>query len=205
MNKLPLYAALSAIIFSVCLLLLNAGAYQEIYTTILNHIIPLWEHPLSRIALFLTDLGGTMAAMIFLGFLTIVLVVEGRFKEAVIIASASLLTALITFFAKEIIALPRPLEQFRITDGSRFPSGHASASMIMALSFIYISYSYTKSRLLRIPLVFIALLFTAIVGATRIFMNVHQPLDIIAGYAVALFSMTIVLILSPRLRDVMKL
>lgn len=199
MKQFSLYALLSVALFFVSLLLLDVSAFREVYEIIQYIVVPLWEHPYSGFSLLLTDLGSLSSAIIFFLILTTALILEGHWKRALVVAGIGILTALFTFLAKEIIALPRPIEQLRIVSGSRFPSGHAAAAMAMTLSLIYVIYEYTRSLWLRIPVVLIALSFAGMIGATRVFMNVHRPLDIIAGFAIALFSFSIILILARRL------
>ncbi|MEX2405242.1 MAG: phosphatase PAP2 family protein [Candidatus Paceibacterota bacterium] len=201
MKELKYYILPSAALIFLCFLLLDVNTFKALQLSIQNTFIPLWDHQLSSLSLVLTDLGSLSSALIFFVFITVALTIEGRWKEAAVIATTGILTAFLTLVLKEIMFIPRPEEQLRVVDGSRFPSGHASASMAMALSFIYLTVVYTRSIFLRAPLIFIALAFAAVVGTTRLFINVHQPLDIIAGFAIALLSMSFALILSRRLRE----
>lgn len=200
MKELKYYILPSAILILLCFFLLDVSAFKALQLSVQNTFISLWDHPLSSLSLILTDLGSLSSALIFFTFITVGLTVEGYWEEAAVIASVGILTALLTLILKEIMFIPRPEEQLRIVDGSRFPSGHASSSMAMALSFIYLTVVYTRSVFLRTPLIFIALVFAAVVGTTRLFINVHHPLDVIAGFAVALLSMGVALMLSRRLR-----
>ncbi|MDQ2934350.1 MAG: phosphatase PAP2 family protein [Chloroflexota bacterium] len=64
-----------------------------------------------------------------------------------------------------------------------FPSGHAVGSMALALATIVVTWERPRWR---VPVVAAALLFTVGVGLSRVYLDLHHPADVLAGWCVAL-------------------
>lgn len=69
---------------------------------------------------------------------------------------------------------------------SSFPSGHAVASMILFGTLIFILPSLIKQHSLRLQLQVILGLLILFIGISRVYLGVHFPSDILAGYALSL-------------------
>lgn len=80
---------------------------------------------------------------------------------------------------------PRPnlVEHHSIVYTASFPSGHSmlSASIYLTLAGL-LAHLQTRRRL-KIYLISSALLLTALVGISRVYLGVHWPTDVIAGWA----------------------
>jgi membrane-associated phospholipid phosphatase len=83
------------------------------------------------------------------------------------------------FFQRERPALwESPLPETNFS----FPSGHAMVSMAVAVAFIELAWR-TKWRW---PVVALGLGSTLIVGVSRLYLGVHYPSDVLAGWSAAL-------------------
>jgi undecaprenyl-diphosphatase len=110
---------------------------------------------------------------------------HGAVRQGAVLAAWSLLIAfLISQVVKRRAVRTRPdtvregRSFARVPDRFSFPSGHATASMAIALSYAMVLPT------LAIPLIVLALL----IGASRVRLAVHFPGDVIAGEAIALFT-----------------
>lgn len=65
-----------------------------------------------------------------------------------------------------------------------FPSGHAMASMIIYVTLVYILAELNPPSPLKRLAVAVAVGIIALVGLSRLYLGVHYPTDILAGYAV---------------------
>lgn len=107
---------------------------------------------------------------------------EGLFAGISIFGSLSLNVA-----AKHTFARVRPdLWQSIAPETSySFPSGHAMGSMTLALVVVLLCW-YPRSRGgWRWPAAIIAALFVLMVGLSRVYLGVHYPSDILAGWTAA--------------------
>ena len=65
-----------------------------------------------------------------------------------------------------------------------FPSGHAMNSAVAYLTLGALLAGAEKSRGLRIYLMSVAIVLTLLIGASRVYLGVHWPSDVIAGWCV---------------------
>ncbi|MFL6306126.1 MAG: phosphatase PAP2 family protein [Candidatus Sulfotelmatobacter sp.] len=63
-----------------------------------------------------------------------------------------------------------------------FPSGHAAMSAITYLTLAALLARTTPSRRLRLYFVTIGIMLTLLVGVSRVYLGVHYPTDVLAGW-----------------------
>jgi undecaprenyl-diphosphatase len=94
--------------------------------------------------------------------------------------------ALLNQLLKILFARSRPLHAHAFADanGYSFPSGHASASMLVYGLGAYLIVRHVP-RPWHVPVAGAALLLIVFVGASRVLLQVHFASDVLAGWAVA--------------------
>ncbi|MEP6908092.1 MAG: phosphatase PAP2 family protein [Pseudoxanthomonas sp.] len=112
--------------------------------------------------------------------LVIVLLMLRHWREASFTATAFLGSALLNLGAKQFFQRHRPTlwESISPEDTFSFPSGHAMGSMTLAMTVILLAW---PSRW-RWPALVLASAFTVLVGYSRVYLGVHFPSDILAGW-----------------------
>lgn len=83
---------------------------------------------------------------------------------------------------------PRPELALRLTEvnSTSFPSGHAMDSAVIYLTLAALLARLVKERALKLYFLGLALLLTVVVGFTRIYLGVHYPSDVLAGWIAGL-------------------
>ena len=116
--------------------------------------------------------------------LVAVLVAKRRVREGLFAAFAIVGSALLNLAAKPVFARERPSlwESIAPEDNYSFPSGHAMGSMTLACVLVLLCW---RTRW-RWPVVVAAGAFVVMVGLSRIYLGVHYPSDILAGWAAAI-------------------
>lgn len=139
-----------------------------------------------------TELGGLAAVPIFAVICAGLLWWRGRRRDAALLAAAVIGSALLNTALKAVFQRARPdfWEHLVVEDSFSFPSGHAMASMSFAAALIVIAW---RTRW-RWPAVVAGLLYVAVVGLSRVYLGVHFPSDILAGWCVAIVWVTIVVV-----------
>jgi len=98
-----------------------------------------------------------------------------------------------SFILKHLLKVPRPEHMLVIEDGYRFPSGHATmAAVVMSLG-IYYAHKHIQSRPLRLMLYVCAVGWYLLISYSRLYLNVHYPIDVIAGGAIGIIATIIAL------------
>jgi undecaprenyl-diphosphatase len=132
----------------------------------------------------LTALGG--AAVLTLIVLTVIafLVLQKKWGSAVLVLCASAGGAILSNVLKSFFQRPRPsvVPHLAEVTSMSFPSGHSMLSAVIYLTLGALLARTTKDRKVKAFFLFTALFITVMVGATRVYLGVHYPTDVLAGW-----------------------
>lgn len=134
----------------------------------------------------ITEIGGatglTLITLVIAGFL----LVARKFATAGFVLASIAGGAILSTALKAAFLRPRPIIVPHLVrvDTASFPSGHAMNSAIVFLTLGALLTRTQKSRAVRVYLVAVAILLTLLVGFSRVYLGVHWPSDVIAGWIV---------------------
>jgi undecaprenyl-diphosphatase len=134
-------------------------------------------------AVFLVTLGGLVVWR---------LLVAGRRREAAFLAVSAIGAEVIDQLLKLWFHRTRPQAFFGASpDNYSFPSGHALVSFCfyLVLAEIFIEEEWPRGR--RFGARAVAVLLTGCIGLSRVYLGVHYPTDVLAGYAAAIVWMAV--------------
>ena len=129
--------------------------------------------------------------------IVLVLALRRKMREGLFAGFAIIGSALLNLGAKQMFARQRPSlwESIAPESSFSFPSGHAMGSMTLACVLVLLAWP-TRWRC---PLLVTMSVFVALVGFSRIYLGVHYPSDILAGWSAALtWSIAIYLLVFPH-------
>jgi len=142
---------------------------------------PAWlEHSLSDI----TALGGFAVLTLLISMIGIYLVVVRKWGTAVLLAASVGSGTLLSETLKMGFNRTRPdlVAHLVDTQSASFPSGHAMLSAITYLTIGVLLARVSKGRTAKGVILTFAILITALIGASRIYLGVHWPSDVLAGW-----------------------
>ena len=159
----------------------DLGAGPEHWT----YAHPLATHFLLFVQVAFTTLPMTVYTVITAG----VLVWRKHVRAAVWTVGVMLSASLSTYVLKGFLQRKRPVWPDPVTTLSSFsfPSGHATGAAAAAGVVIVLAGLFVRRRRLRRTLTAVALGLALLVGLDRVFLGVHNPSDVVAGYAVGAF------------------
>lgn len=129
---------------------------------------------------FATQLGGFEFVLIFMAFLMIGLIRYRLHKAAGLLALGVGGAALINQILKSTFERTRPdlWEQIVVETSYSFPSGHAMVSLALAASLVALVW---RTRW-RPAAIVTATIYVVIIGLSRLYLGVHYPSDVLAGW-----------------------
>jgi undecaprenyl-diphosphatase len=140
-------------------------------------------------ALFdLTALGGPIVLGLVVLAVAGFLVLQARYHSALAILLTAASGEVLNSAMKSLFMRPRPdvVPHVRIVYETSFPSGHAMNSAIIYLTLGAMLMRITDRRRTKLYCLTLAVLATVLVGTSRVYLGVHYPTDVIAGWAVGL-------------------
>lgn len=161
---------------------------------------PAWLHESAR---DITALGGfTVLTLVTIGA-TLALLAAGRRRQALVFAATVILAQLASGVLKSLNGRPRPalVPHLDAVMSSSFPSGHAMMSPAVYFTLIAILAAGSFGRSLRFLMIASAVLLVIAIGVSRVYLGVHWPTDVLAGWtlgsAIALAAWRVLALLRP--------
>ena len=146
---------------------------------------PIGPHFVQELMRDCTALGGVA----FLYFLTVAvtgyLFLAGRRRNAVTLLIVVVAGQLLSTGFKHLVDRPRPdlVPHGSFVSSASFPSGHSMMSAVVYLT-LAVMVARLQTRLsLKIYVMALASFVTVLVGVSRVYLGVHWPTDVLAGWA----------------------
>jgi undecaprenyl-diphosphatase len=146
---------------------------------------PLGPRWLEEFARDVTALGspGVLALLVLV---TIVfLLLAGRYRTSLFLLAATTSGAIASALLKQSFARPRPdlVPHEVYVSTASFPSGHAMISAVVYLTLGALVARLVPRRRLKLYVLSVAALLTGLIGMSRVYLGVHWPSDVLAGWA----------------------
>lgn len=132
-----------------------------------------------------TALGGGGVLLLLTASVVIYLIILRKYRAALLIALAVIGGALLSQLLKNSIGRPRPdlVPHGSIVYSTSFPSGHSMSAAATYLTLGALLARLQPRRRLKIYVLLLAMLITVLVGISRVYLGVHWPTDVLAGWA----------------------
>jgi undecaprenyl-diphosphatase len=116
------------------------------------------------------------------------LLLQGLWRRALFVTLASFGAWFINAALKQLFQRPRPdvVPHLREIMTMSFPSGHALQSAVVYLTLGALLMQIAKRRVTKLYCMSVAMLATVLVGASRVYLGVHYPTDVLAGWLIGL-------------------
>ena len=166
--------------------------------TIYHWLKPL--HPNSTLFFTLyTKIGNPLIISMITLAVVLILIFVGHWRWSVFLAINMVVGNLINHFVKSIVQRPRPsLPHLVVETGYSFPSGHATAAVMFFGSLILIGHFLIKQKSWHHLWIGIMLIMLLLLGISRLYVQVHYPSDVTAGFLLALGNLTILWLVAAK-------
>jgi undecaprenyl-diphosphatase len=142
---------------------------------------PLWLEEIGR---DLTALGGVAMLTILVTSVVAFLFLQGTTRAAYFVTIAVIGGVLLGTLLKEVFARPRPdlVPHLSYVYTASFPSGHSLNAAVVYLTLGVLLARLQKRRVLKLYVMVVAAAVTIAVGISRVYLGVHWPTDVLAGW-----------------------
>ena len=136
----------------------------------------------------MTALGGvlvlTMMSLAIAGYMWL----SGKRREFWLLVAATLGGVAISSMFKVTFDRPRPelVPKLSYVTSSSFPSGHAMMSAVVYLTLVTVLAEVITNKRLKCYCLAVAMTIVLLVGVSRVYMGVHYPTDVLAGWSAGL-------------------
>ena len=160
---------------------------------------PAW---LEEVARDLTAIGGIAALSLVTAAVSGYLLICRKYGALALLVGATLGGLLLSTLLKERFDRPRPavVPHKSLVMTSSFPSGHSLNSAVVYLTLGALLAGLCRERRLKLYFFSVALLLTFLVGVSRVYMGVHYPTDVLAGWCAGLAWALLCGLVARRLR-----
>lgn len=147
--------------------------------------VPMGPEWLKETMIEITAMGGIPLLIIIVCAVTGFLLVSRQYGPAIFTFVSILTGTVASHLLKLAYDRPRPdlVEQFVTVHTPSFPSGHATMSAVVYLTLAVLIVRLVDRTAVRVYVVVIATLLTLAIGVSRVYLGVHWPSDVAAGWA----------------------
>lgn len=149
---------------------------------------PLGPPALENAVMHLSALGSGVVTGLIVVLVTGFFLLAGRRRYAALMVACSVGTGLAMWLLKDLFERPRPMivTQIDPPGGLSFPSGHSMIAAALYMTLAVLIARNLESRRLQIYVVAAGASVALLIGATRVYLGVHYPTDVLAGWTLGL-------------------
>jgi undecaprenyl-diphosphatase len=146
---------------------------------------PRWVEEMAR---DVSALGGFAWITFATVVIAIYLWIDNKTHMALFLIAATGSGALLSMLLKSFFARPRPdlVPHLSQVFSSSFPSGHSMLAAVVYLTMGSLLASVISNRMLKVYVLSMAVMLTTAVGLSRVYLGVHFPTDVLAGWLAGL-------------------
>lgn len=164
---------------------------------------PIGPRGLQEVARDISALGGATVIILMSLLVSGHLLLHGRWRRVLLLVVTIAGGHALSHTLKAVYARERPsvVPHLAYVDSHSFPSGHSLSSSVIYLTMGALLAQSAPRRREKVYLMGIAFLLTLLIGASRVFLGVHYPTDVLAGWGAGTAWALVCWMVAQRLRD----
>jgi membrane-associated phospholipid phosphatase len=165
-------------------------------TRTLNLVATLRTPQLDQAMYLLTYLGSAQTIVALAALAVVIALLADRRQDALLLVLALVAATVFFEIVKTLVGRPRPpLEDARIVQsGFSFPSGHSTIAAVFYGTVAYLLMHGLRREAPRVLVGICAGLLVIGIGVSRVYLGVHYPSDVLAGWAAGLLWVILVIV-----------
>jgi len=153
-----------------------------------GRLLPEENYLLTGLMKDIRALGGATIIFIITTAVVLYLLIQKHYEFMWLIIIATIGGALLSFGLKELFARERPPLTYHLltVKSLSFPSGHAMMSSVVYLTQGALLAKVQSNKNLKAYILLVAIILVFLIGISRIYLGVHYPTDVLAGWSAGL-------------------
>ncbi|MDB5085782.1 MAG: pgpB [Bacilli bacterium] len=175
---------LSAVGFGVVAILVGEHNMVRFDQAIASYVQSFESPPLTLVMQVFTTIGSTPVVIILsiLSLFVLYKVLHYR-MELILFIAVVVGSAVLNQVLKALFRRARPtVHRLAEASGYSFPSGHSMEAFALYGVLAFLLWRHLRTRLARTVLLVVSVVLIAAIGLSRIYLGVHYPSDVLAGY-----------------------
>lgn len=207
LHRLLLLEIFAGVIVNLLVLLIFAKITREVlgqetlfYDRAISGFIYSLRAPVLTTIMIAVSALGSAPSLIVSSLLTVLVLLRKHRKEAATFVLAIIIGCLLDYLLKLIFQLPRPdISPLQILKDPTYPSGHSMNNLVFTGLFAFYVFRFTRNKVISFSMLTAAAAWTLLIGFSRVYLGVHYPSDILAGYSVGFWWLVTVLLIDKTL------
>lgn len=177
----------TALAFIYLYLQINTSNLNVFDSEVINFFSNFHTIRLTAFMKIVTFIGDSIGYLLFVSSISVFFIFKKSWRTAIQVSVILVLASGLNIVLKLNINRPRPISN-RLVEAkfTSFPSGHAMSAVVFYGFIIYLCVILIKSKWLKNVLIVLSILMILLIGISRIYLGVHYPSDVLAGYLVGI-------------------
>ena len=191
----------SIAVFFVMLFLVQSGKAAAFDDAVRFFFYDMRSGALTSAAKAMTYLGNWQSVTVLC--IILLIIKPTRIRYGIPVSAGAISVTVINKIIKNLVRRDRPDQIYHLIKqgGYSFPSGHSITSMFVFGMLIYLVRVNVQNRKAANVLTVIIAVPMVCIGLSRIYLGVHYPSDVLAGWALGIAVMMVVIEIADRLRS----
>ncbi|HHY73310.1 MAG TPA: phosphatase PAP2 family protein [Bacillus bacterium] len=179
--------------FSLMAFLVSFNHISQFDNVIISFITGFESPNLTVIMKFFTTIGSSIYIAVILLLISFFLYKICKHRSELILLVSVMIGANFLFASLKLLFHRERPDLHRLIEigGYSFPSGHATNAFALYGILTYLLWRHIPSRFGRTILIIFSSVMIIMIGVSRIYLGVHYPSDVIAGYFISGFWLTV--------------
>lgn len=180
------------LLFIVISTLVSFAVVEQWDMTVMQRIEEWRSDEWNSFFVVITEVGGTLCYAVVALLAVLFLAVKRKWGNAGFVLLSVLGAWLLNTILKLLFARVRPdVTHLVEADGYSFPSGNAMVSLALYGFVAYLIILSVRQFGVKLTVVGVTVVLLALIGISRVYLGVHYPTDIVAGYAAGGFWLSV--------------
>lgn len=166
----------------------------------LNFIQPTQADFSTKIFKIITIFGEWWAILAIVAIISGILIIKRKNVHTFILWLIVLGTTADAFILKKLVHKPRPFDIMVNENSFSFPSAHSALSIALYGFIAYLFWRSAVNKTAKIIIIIVGIIFTALIGLSRLYLGAHYLSDVLGGYILGAFWLALGIYILKRCR-----